>query len=127
MCSSDLIAIDSTLRYKIFKRLKKGSHNIIIFRHLFGCTTPQRQTAFAGKVVVFGGDCKQLLPVVPGAEMHEQAHASFKFSAYYEKATVLRLQKNMRVQQGEEEFAMFLKALGNGLIGKPCENGLFMV
>ena len=94
---------------------------------MYPATSVERNTAFAGKVIVFGGDWKQLLPVVPGADVREQAHASFKYTAYYEKATILRLEKNMRVQPGEEQFAMFLKALGNGLIGNPLDNGLFQV
>lgn len=78
-------------------------------------------------MIIFGGDWKQILPVVPGESLQAQAAASIKFTSYYELMTQLRLETNMRVRDGEQDFAMFIKAIGNGLIGHQKDGGHFRV
>lgn len=82
----------------------------------------ERHLLFGGKTIVFGGDWKQLLPVVVNASIRDQAEASFKKSPLMAGFKMLRLEKNMRVKDGESEFALFLKALGNGMLGKQWRN-----
>ena len=61
---------------------------------------------FGGKVVIIGGDWKQLLPVVPGADWKGQLDASIKNSDLFKNSfKTLRLTINMRVDSGEQEFA----------------------
>jgi len=52
---------------------------------------------FGGKVVVFGGDFRQILPVIQGAGRAERVLSSLNSSYLWEKCKVLRLTKNMRL------------------------------
>jgi ATP-dependent DNA helicase PIF1 len=71
---------------------------------------------FAGKLVLFGGDPRQTLPVMPRATRTEQIEASAR------RADALRvhvtmavtLQANMRAS-ADPEFATMLLAVGNGV------------
>lgn len=54
---------------------------------------------FGGLVVVFGGDFRQILPVVPKGSRHDIVHASLCSSKkIWSSCTVLKLTKNMRLQ-----------------------------
>ena len=51
------------------------------------CLSPDlKKLPFAGKVIVLGGDWKQLMPVVPGKGAAEQANHSFKNSHLFRSA-----------------------------------------
>eukprot|EP00959_Pyramimonas_sp_CCMP1952_P370830 7766459-Pyramimonas_sp.AAC.1 len=78
---------------------------------------------FGGKVVVISGDFRQLLPVVPGATRSQTVAATHPLSYLWRRVRVLRLTTNMRVQrlltegrdaQAQEEWASWLKSLGEG-------------
>lgn len=53
---------------------------------------------FGGKIVVLGGDFRQILPVIPKGTRHEVVFASIKSSYLWEECQVLTLTKNMRLQ-----------------------------
>uniref|UniRef100_A0A183BTU6 ATP-dependent DNA helicase n=1 Tax=Globodera pallida TaxID=36090 RepID=A0A183BTU6_GLOPA len=72
--------------------------------------------AFAGKVVVLGGDWKQLTPVIPRGGHLDQKAASVKSSPLFKLFTTIRLSTNHRLQAGQEQYRNFLKRVGAGLI-----------
>nr|XP_043616290.1 ATP-dependent DNA helicase pif1-like [Erigeron canadensis] len=82
---------------------------------------------FGGKVIVFGGDFRQILPVVPCGSRSEIVNASLKSSYIWDFTTVLRLTFNMRLQQGSntrqqqeiKEFAEWLLKVGDGKLSEP--------
>ncbi|XP_021713592.1 uncharacterized protein LOC110681775 [Chenopodium quinoa] len=68
---------------------------------------------FGGKVVVFGGDFRQVLPVVPRKTMKEAVEASIVTSYLWPKFIKFRLTENIRAREDPLYYA-FLLALGNG-------------
>ncbi|KAF7835704.1 ATP-dependent DNA helicase pif1-like [Senna tora] len=81
---------------------------------------------FGGKVVVLGGDFRQILPVIPRAGREDIVLASLNSSYLWPSCKVLSLTKNMRLSQGysvEENssisrFAEWILKVGEGNIGK---------
>ncbi|KAG5560632.1 hypothetical protein RHGRI_003828 [Rhododendron griersonianum] len=68
---------------------------------------------FGGKVIVFGGDFRQVLPVVPRGTRVETVNASLVMSYLWPKMQKLKLSKNMRAQH-DSMFSDFLLRVGNG-------------
>ncbi|KAL9235702.1 hypothetical protein vseg_010441 [Gypsophila vaccaria] len=68
---------------------------------------------FGGKVIVFGGDFRQILPVVPRKSVFEVIGESLVASSIWLQLTKFRLSKNIRARE-DPEFSGFLLALGNG-------------
>ncbi|KAK9666569.1 hypothetical protein RND81_14G194600 [Saponaria officinalis] len=68
---------------------------------------------FGGKVVVFGEDFRQILPVVPHKSQKEVVDASLVSSHLWPGLIRFRLVENIRARQ-EPNFSNFLLALGNG-------------
>ena len=61
---------------------------------------PALQTVpFGGKLIVFGGDFRQVLPVIPKASRSTIISECLNRSFLWSKVTVLNLRVNMRVQQ----------------------------
>ncbi|KAG7552235.1 Nucleic acid-binding OB-fold [Arabidopsis thaliana x Arabidopsis arenosa] len=80
---------------------------------------------FGGKVVVFGGDFRQVLPVIHGAGRAEIVLASLNSSYLWEYCKVLTLTKNMRLMANDldkdeaekiKEFSDWLLAVGDGRV-----------
>ncbi|KAF7814906.1 ATP-dependent DNA helicase PIF1-like [Senna tora] len=102
-------ALDRTLRDIMH------SQNAALAKHPFG-----------GKVVVLGGDFRQILPVIPRAGREDIVLASLNSSYLWPSCKVLSLTKNMRLSQGysvEENsnisrFAEWILKVGEGNIGK---------
>lgn len=76
---------------------------------------------FGGKVVLFGGDFRQLLPVIPRAHTGQVINASIFTWPFWGQVAVRRLTQNLRVQrstdgdlQGNQEYAAFLLQIGDG-------------
>lgn len=76
---------------------------------------------FGGKVVVFGGDFRQILPVVQRGTAGQIAAASLRRSVQWQRIQQLPLTENMRVQtlQGgdaaeQQQFGDWLLQLGEG-------------
>lgn len=67
---------------------------------------------FAGKVVLFGGDMRQLGPIASDGQTMHQLH--FRNTAAFEIARKFRLQQNMRTAPDEAEFAQWLQQIGEG-------------
>ncbi|KAL3072091.1 hypothetical protein niasHT_036318 [Heterodera trifolii] len=63
------------------------------------------------KVVVIGGDWKQLTPVIPGGTDRHQLEASVKNSSLS-----VRLRANHRLLPGQHHYRAFLKRVGTGTI-----------
>ncbi|XP_020872716.1 ATP-dependent DNA helicase PIF1-like [Arabidopsis lyrata subsp. lyrata] len=83
---------------------------------------------FGGKVVVFGGDFRQVLPVITGAGRAEIVMAALNASYLWDHCKVLKLTKNMRLLKNDlsveeakdiKEFSDWLLAVGDGRISEP--------
>ncbi|KAH9614951.1 hypothetical protein KSS87_011078 [Heliosperma pusillum] len=80
---------------------------------------------FGGKVVVFGGNFRQILPVVPKGNRADIVHASLCSSYLWSSCKVLKLTKNMRLQVGSssnndddiKKFSEWILEIGDGLAG----------
>jgi hypothetical protein len=81
---------------------------------------------FGGKTIVFGGDFRQILPVVPKGGRADIVHATINSSPLWQWCKVLKLTKNMRLQFtsdgcGDEslrEFAKWTLDIGDGKLGE---------
>ncbi|XP_027155630.1 ATP-dependent DNA helicase PIF2-like [Coffea eugenioides] len=69
---------------------------------------------FGGKIVVFGGDFRQTLPVIPSASRGQQIEASFVNSSLWNTLTKLSLSENMRAIL-DLPYSDFLLRVGEGL------------
>ncbi|KAI3737814.1 hypothetical protein L2E82_27827 [Cichorium intybus] len=80
---------------------------------------------FGGKVVVFGGDFRQILPVIANGSRHDIVNASLSSSYIWDKCKVLNLTKNMRLTVASDPshieetrlFANWLLDIGEGKLG----------
>ena len=78
----------------------------------------QSDLPFGGKIVVLGGDFRQLLPIKETATRTESVNLSIKFSYVWKYFKKFTLTQNMRVLPGEQEFAKFVLDVGNGKLNK---------
>ncbi|XP_019179528.1 PREDICTED: uncharacterized protein LOC109174729 [Ipomoea nil] len=84
---------------------------------------------FGGKTVVFGGDFRQILPVIPKGTRPDIVRASISSSYLWKSCKVLRLTKNLRLRsvQSEnegkeiEEFAKWIANIGDRIIGSQLD------
>ncbi|XP_058758388.1 uncharacterized protein LOC131631622 [Vicia villosa] len=82
---------------------------------------------FGGKVVVFGGDFRQILPVVPRGSRSDIVHSTINASYIWRNVEVLTLTHNMRLQSGPDEagkkeiadFSKWLLQIGEGKLSEP--------
>jgi hypothetical protein len=82
---------------------------------------------FGGKVIVFGGDFRQILPVIPRGKRSDIVHATLNASHIWDHCTVLKLTKNMRLQNQQtaancdeiKEFSDWILKVGDGKIDEP--------
>jgi ATP-dependent DNA helicase PIF1 len=85
------------------------------------------ETIFGGKVVVFGGDFRQILPVVPRGSRSDIVHSAINASYIWDYCEVLTLTKNMRLHHGTEgndyesidNFSKWILNVGEGNIAEP--------
>ncbi|XP_074283527.1 ATP-dependent DNA helicase PIF1-like [Silene latifolia] len=68
---------------------------------------------FGGKVIVFGGDFRQVLPVLPRRTQQEAVEASIVSSPIWPHLTRFSLTENIRARE-DPQFSKFLLDLGNG-------------
>lgn len=73
-----------------------------------GCRSP-----FGGKVVVFGGDFRQVLPVVRHGTKAQTINATLQKSYLWKDIKQIKLRRNMRAQS-DQWFSDFLMRIGNG-------------
>jgi hypothetical protein len=73
---------------------------------------------FGGKIVVLGGDFRQILPVVPKGGREDIVSASLPRSHLWQHVTILRLHINMQVMatnsKEQQEFAKWVLNVGDG-------------
>ncbi|XP_057248138.1 uncharacterized protein LOC130590152 [Beta vulgaris subsp. vulgaris] len=82
---------------------------------------------FGGKVVVFGGDLRQILPVVPKGSRQDIVFATVNSSYLWDSCKVLTLTRNMRLQSSSSkssvdelrEFSEWILSVGDGNAGGP--------
>ena len=72
---------------------------------------------FGGKVIVLGGDFRQVMPVVRHGTHTKIIESCIKFGKLWRHFQQLKLTVNMRADPNEKEFADFLLKLGNGQVG----------
>ena len=76
---------------------------------------------FGNKIVVFSGDWRQCLPVIPNGSEGQIVDACLKFSYLWKSVQVFHLTENMRIKiSGSKEaemFSNFLLSIGDGSIG----------
>ena len=68
---------------------------------------------FGGKVIVFGGDFRQVLPIVPRGTRAQITDATLLWSYIWNNIKIIKLQQNMRAQS-DIWFSEFLLRIGNG-------------
>ena len=92
------------------------------FQDLMDNTEP-----FGGKVIVFGGDFRQILPVVVRGNQAKIVEACLKSSYLWKYFQTLKLTINMRVQQQDDveqkNFVDFLLQIGEGKISVDSDIG----
>lgn len=78
---------------------------------------------FGGKIFIFGGDFRQMLPIVPHGNRSAIVNNCISRSYLWNNVQILKLTKNMRLNQLDEvsaneqfEFAQYLLRVGNGEI-----------
>ena len=89
--------------------------------------TSDEGKTFGGKVIVFGGDFRQILPVIPRGNRSDIVHASISSSYIWDSCHVLTLTKNMRLQNNSEEsdpnelktFSKWILKVGEEKISEP--------
>jgi hypothetical protein len=81
----------------------------ILLRDIMNINAP-----FGGKIMILGGDFRQVLPVIRFANRSELVAASLKSSDLWPYFKVMHLHQNMRTGPVEEEFSKWLIKLGNG-------------
>ncbi|RYR66272.1 hypothetical protein Ahy_A03g012255 [Arachis hypogaea] len=89
---------------------------------------------FGGKVVVLGGDFRQVLPVIPKGSRAEIVMASINSSIIWKYCEVLRLTTNMRLATGSEQstaqelrsFSDWVLQIGEGRCGAVVNDKLFV-
>ena len=96
------------------------------FRWLRGSNKP-----FGGITMLFSGDWRQILTVVPHGTRTDIVGRCAKSSELWKQVMTLRLSENMRIRQAggqeEEDFAKFLLNLGEGKIPVAEDEGEFAI
>jgi len=77
---------------------------------------------FGGKIVILGGDFRQLLPIKVRGTRSEIVNLSIKFSPIWKHFVNYSLIQNMRVLPEEIEFAKFLLDMGDGILNDSNDN-----
>ncbi|XP_071728730.1 ATP-dependent DNA helicase PIF1-like [Rutidosis leptorrhynchoides] len=83
-------------------------------------------TLFGGKIVVFGGDFRQILPIIQKGTRQDRVAASLNSSYLWDYVTVLKLTVNMRlgglgassIDADTRKFAEWMLEIGNGNVGE---------
>jgi hypothetical protein len=73
----------------------------------------RHELPFGGKIVVFGGDFRQVLPVVRKGSRAQIVGASLQTSYLWDSMRHLKLVRNMRAQS-DPSFAKYLLHIGCG-------------
>ncbi|XP_022019122.1 uncharacterized protein LOC110919150 [Helianthus annuus] len=101
---------------------------------LSSSTNNSSELPFGSKVIVFGGDFRQILPVIPNGTRQQIVNSSLSSSYLWSECKVLKLIKNMRLRIGAEssnsdsiqKFAKWLLDIGEGNIGSENDGEAFI-
>ena len=83
------------------------------------------ELSFGGKVIMFGGDFRQVFPVIPKGKRQDIVFVALNFWKIWNECKVLRLTKNMRLRPGlanvDElwDFAEWILKVGDRKLGGP--------
>ncbi|CAH9140571.1 unnamed protein product [Cuscuta epithymum] len=105
-----------------FEALDRTLRDILRFQNPRSLEIP-----FGGKTIVFGGDFRQILPVIPKGTRQDIVNASINSSYLWQHTHVMRLTKNLRLlhlpanDQTEYlvKFSEWIASIGDGTIGGP--------
>ncbi|XP_022014032.1 uncharacterized protein LOC110913518 [Helianthus annuus] len=95
-------------------------------RDIVRSSNPRMQKKpFGGKVVLLGGDFRQILPVIPKGTRSMIVNSSLNSSYLWQYCKVLKLTENMRLKVGTKpsnlqetkDFAEWILKLGDGMLG----------
>ncbi|XP_057339426.1 ATP-dependent DNA helicase pif1-like [Microplitis mediator] len=86
-------------------------------RHIMNIDIP-----FGDKMMILGGDFRQLLPVLTHATRSEMVNLSIKYSHLWRKFHKFTLTQNMRALPEEIEFSQFLLNVGDGKLNDANDN-----
>ena len=79
------------------------------FKDFFGADNSTLEfIPFGGRLIVFGGDFRQVLPVVPKGSRTDVVNACINRSYLWPLFVVKRLRINMRVQQAQQNNDLLL-------------------
>jgi hypothetical protein len=78
--------------------------------------TNNKDTRFGGKVMLFGGDFRQVLPVIPRGSRTKTVENCIKKSPMWPSFHKTYLTKNMRANPEETDFSKWLLTVGNGTL-----------
>nr|CAD1820584.1 unnamed protein product [Ananas comosus var. bracteatus] len=104
-----------------FEALDRTLRDILRFSNPSSCEQP-----FGGKVVVFGGDFRQILPIIPKGTRQDIIFATINSSYLWSFVKILTLTKNMRLETGSSnynleemrEFSKWILSVGDGDAGE---------
>lgn len=74
----------------------------------------QANSPFGGKLVILGGDFRQVLPIVNRGTQQDIIDAAVKSSTLWTQFKTFTLSANMRLTTGNHDWNQFLLAVGNG-------------
>ncbi|RYR48040.1 hypothetical protein Ahy_A07g034036 [Arachis hypogaea] len=128
---ADLIIWDEALMTNklAFEALDRTLRDIMV-----SVSDRNKDLPFGGKVVVLGGDFRQVLTVIPKGSRAEIVMASINSSVLWKYCEVLCLMKNMRLTMGLEQstpqelrsFSDWILQIGEGRCGTVVNDKLFV-
>jgi hypothetical protein len=127
--SASLIIWDEALmtHRKCFEALDRSLRDVLSERDPSVANVP-----FGGKIVVLGGDLRQILPVIEGGTRSQITNAAITNSPLWQDVTILHLTINQRlvvqsldagVQNEATSFAQWVLDLGNGVVPAVAKQG----
>ncbi|XP_057725597.1 uncharacterized protein LOC130941198 [Arachis stenosperma] len=132
VCRAKLIIWDEApmLNKLCYEALDRCLRDIVRFEPYYNSELP-----FGGKVVVLGGDFRQILPVIPMGSRQDIVQATINSSYLWEHCNVLRLTINMRLTvratytslSDVSQFASWLLDIGDGIAGDSTDGESIVV
>ncbi|GJT09517.1 ATP-dependent DNA helicase PIF1-like protein, partial [Tanacetum coccineum] len=99
-----------------FEALDRNLRDVLRRTRYDTCETP-----FGNMTMVFGGDFRKVLPVIPKGSRQDIVNASLKQSYLWDHCNVLKLIANMRLTVGAceiRDFAEWILKVGDGELGE---------
>nr|XP_016480722.1 PREDICTED: uncharacterized protein LOC107801838 [Nicotiana tabacum] len=118
---SSLIRIIRDVKLIVWDEASMAKKNMIEALDALLRDIMDNDTMFSGKVVAFGGDFKQTLPVVRNGKKEDFIHQSLLYSEIWNKLEKLCLSENMR-KRTDPSFCEYLLRIGNGTERTNCED-----